>query len=72
MQEFQIEFYEMSDGTEPAKDFISSLDTKMRAKVLHTVALLASSSSLGRSCGSRTQSSWMMEFLRFAPSLDQI
>lgn len=43
MQEFQIEFYEMSDGTEPAKEFILSLDTKMRAKVLRTVLLLGDS-----------------------------
>ena len=43
MQEFQIEFYEKIDGTEPAKDFILSLDTKMRAKVLRTVSLLGDS-----------------------------
>lgn len=40
MQEYEIEFYDRPDGTEPAKDFILSLDTKMQAKVLRTVALL--------------------------------
>ena len=40
MQEYEIEFYDKPDGTEPAKDFILSLDTKMQAKVLRTVALL--------------------------------
>ena len=40
MQEFEIIFYEKSDGTEPAKDFILSLDTKMRAKMFRTVELL--------------------------------
>ena len=40
MQEYDIEFYDKVDGTEPAKDFILSLDTKMQAKVLRTVSLL--------------------------------
>lgn len=40
MQEYEIEFYDRPDGTEPAKDFILSLDTKMRAKVLRTIGLL--------------------------------
>ena len=40
MQEYDIEFYDKADGTEPAKDFILSLDTKMQAKVLRTVSLL--------------------------------
>lgn len=40
VQEYEIEFYDKPDGTEPAKDFILSLDTKMQAKVLRTVALL--------------------------------
>ena len=40
MQEYDIEFYDKADGTEPAKDFILSLDTKMQAKVLRTGSLL--------------------------------
>lgn len=40
MQEFEIIFYDKADGTEPAKDFISSLDMKMRAKMLRTIKLL--------------------------------
>ena len=40
MQEYEIEFYDKPDGSEPAKEFILSLDKKMQAKVLHTVALL--------------------------------
>lgn len=34
-------FYDKADGTEPAKDFILSLDKKMRAKMLRTISLLA-------------------------------
>lgn len=40
VQEYKIEFYDKADGSEPAKEFILSLDLKMRAKVLRTVALL--------------------------------
>ena len=41
MQEFEVHFYDAADGTEPAKEFILSLDDKMRAKVLRTVQILA-------------------------------
>ncbi|MBO5577419.1 MAG: type II toxin-antitoxin system RelE/ParE family toxin [Ruminococcus sp.] len=40
MQEFEILFYDKADGTEPAKDFLLSLDKKMRAKMLRTIKLL--------------------------------
>ena len=39
MQEYEIEFYDKADGSEPVKEFILSLDKKMQAKVLRTVAL---------------------------------
>lgn len=41
MQEYEIIFYDKPDGTEPVKEFLDSLDVKMRAKVLRTVLLLA-------------------------------
>jgi phage-related protein len=40
MKNYTVEFYEKRNGEEPAKDFILSLDTKMRAKVLRTIDLL--------------------------------
>lgn len=40
MEEFEIIFYSKQDGTEPAKDFILSLDKKMRAKMLRTIEML--------------------------------
>jgi DNA-binding XRE family transcriptional regulator len=40
VQEYEIEFYDKADGSEPVKEFILSLDKKMQAKVLRTVALL--------------------------------
>lgn len=41
MQKFEIIFYERPDGSEPVKEFLDSLDVKMRAKMLRTVMLLA-------------------------------
>lgn len=40
MGKVTIEFYNLPDGTEPAKDFILSLDMKMRAKMLRSIAFL--------------------------------
>lgn len=37
---FEIEFYEKSDGSAPVKDFLESLDIKMRAKMLMSIELL--------------------------------
>ncbi|MBS6702632.1 MAG: type II toxin-antitoxin system RelE/ParE family toxin [Clostridiales bacterium] len=41
MQDFEVFFYDKEDGTEPAKEFLLGLDTKMRAKMLRTISLLA-------------------------------
>lgn len=41
MQEFEILFYHKSDGSEPAKEFLLSVDTKMRARLLRIIELLA-------------------------------
>lgn len=41
MQNYDIIFYEKSDGSEPAKEFILGLDPKMRAKMLRTIDLLS-------------------------------
>lgn len=40
MQEFEVIFYDLPDGHEPARAFIDSLDIKMRAKMVRTIALL--------------------------------
>ena len=40
VDEFEILFYEKEDGTEPAKDFLLSLDKKMRTKMLRTIEML--------------------------------
>ena len=38
--QFMVAFYEKSDGTKPAVEFLQSLDNKMRAKMLRAIGLL--------------------------------
>lgn len=40
MDEFEIIFYDKPNGEEPAKEFILSLDDKMKARMLRLVNLL--------------------------------
>ena len=40
MHRFEVEFYETEAGSQPAKDFLESLDVKMRAKMMMTIGLL--------------------------------
>lgn len=40
MQKYKILFYDLPDGSEPVKEFLDSLDVKMRAKMLWTIQLL--------------------------------
>lgn len=40
MAKFEIIFYQKSDGSKPVKDFLLSLDTKMRAKMFLTIDIL--------------------------------
>ena len=37
---FTVDFYKRPDGTKPVAEFIKSLDTKMRAKVVANLTLL--------------------------------
>ncbi len=41
MARFEVEFYEKENGDQPAKEFLLGLDTKMRAKMVDTIAILA-------------------------------
>ena len=38
--DFDIEFYENENGSCPVKEFIDSLDSKMKARVIRTIELL--------------------------------
>ncbi len=39
MQNFEVYFYKKADDTEPAKDFLNSLDIKMQAKMIRTIEI---------------------------------
>ena len=45
MSKFEVEFYETSSGEQQAKEFLSSLDSKMRAKLVNTIAILQNNGS---------------------------
>ena len=36
----EVDFYELPDGTEPVREFLNSLDIKMRAKMYREIDLL--------------------------------
>lgn len=40
MHRFEIEFYETESGSQPAREFLESLNPKMRAKIVMTIELL--------------------------------
>lgn len=40
MQEFEVNFYRKTDGKCPVEEFLSTLDMKMRAKIIMCAALL--------------------------------
>ena len=40
MEEFRVIFYDLPDGTKPIKQFLTELDTKMRAKMLRAISRL--------------------------------
>lgn len=40
MQEFEVIFYDLPNGEEPAKEFLEGLDLKMQAKMIRTIELL--------------------------------
>ncbi len=42
MQDYEVIFYDKPDGTEPVKEFLLSLDKKMRTKLLVEIHMLAS------------------------------
>lgn len=40
MNAFEIKFYTKENGTQPAKEFVHSLDTKHRAKMIRYIGIL--------------------------------
>ena len=61
MECYDVDFYHKENGDCPVDDFLESLDTKMRAKVLGAVALLEATD---HSCESPTPNLLGTGFLR--------
>jgi hypothetical protein len=40
MSRFEVEFYETARGEQPAKDYLLTLDKKMRARMANMISLL--------------------------------
>ena len=40
MQDFEVVFYQKENGEEPIKEFLLSLNIKMRAKVMRSISIL--------------------------------
>ena len=45
MANFEVEFYEKANGEKPAKEFLLSLDVKMRAKMADMISILQDNGS---------------------------
>jgi phage-related protein len=43
--DFEVKFYDLADGTKPARDFVSGLPKKMRAKVYRAIDMLEDNGS---------------------------
>lgn len=48
MQNYEVNFFKKEDGSCPVQEFLDSLDQKMRAKLLMSVALLEANGPLVR------------------------
>jgi len=61
MQEFDVVFYAKANGTEPVRDFLLSLDKKMRAKMTRTIVMLRSNGTMLREPHSKPLSDGIYE-----------
>ena len=61
MDEFEVVFYDKEDGSKPARDFLLSLDVKMRAKMSRTIVLLKQNGNKLREPESKSLGDGIME-----------
>ena len=50
MSRFEVEFYEKTNGEQPAKEFMLGLDKKLRAKLADTIVILQDNGYELREC----------------------
>ncbi len=70
---FNIEFYQSPNGEKPVEDFLDGLDTKMRAKALHSIAILKEFGNNLREPHSKAMGGGLFELrIKFASDISRI
>lgn len=70
---FDIEFYQSPNGEKPVEDFLDGLDTKMRAKALHSIAILKEFGNNLREPHSKAMGGGLFELrIKFASDISRI
>lgn len=70
---FDIDFYQLPNGSKPVEDFLDSLDRKMRVKALHGLSLLQSFGNTLREPYSKSMGDGLFELrIQFAGDISRI
>ncbi len=70
---FEIEFYTRLDGSKPVKEFLDSLDTKMRVKAVYSLELLEQNGNELRAPYSKQIENGIFELrIQFASDISRI
>ena len=70
---FEVEFYKLPDGRKPVKEFLDSLEPKMRAKALYGLSVLEEYGNALREPYSKPISNGLFELrIKFASDITRI
>ena len=70
---FDVEYYKLPNGEKPVKQFIDSLDLKMRAKALGSIEILAEFGNMLREPYSKSVGNGLFELrIKFASDITRI
>lgn len=70
---FNIEFYQLPNGEKPVEGFLDGLDTKMRAKALHSISILREFGNNLREPHSKAMGGGLFELrIKFASDISRI
>ena len=70
---FDVEFYQFPSGEKSVADFLNSLDKKMRAKALHSIAVLEEFGNALRELHSKPMGDGLFELrIKFASDISRI
>lgn len=70
---YNVEFYTLPNGTKPAKEFIDSLDNKMKAKAMYGISILEEYGSSLREPFSKPVGNGLFELrIKFASDITRI